>query len=96
MDCIYQSTIHCSKVNLKCVLKCTKFPIKKANSFMIKTNFSSIEHCCKKLCGGFNKKRLNNNYTCLMFDNKFLASKKQLKLCPRDFIFLIKQEDIFD
>ena len=31
-----------------------------------------------------------------MFDNKILASSKQLKLCPRDIIFLIKQEDICD
>ena len=31
-----------------------------------------------------------------MFDNEFLASSKQIKLCPRDFIFPIKQEDICD
>ena len=30
------------------------------------------------------------------FDNKLLASSKQLKLCPRDIIFPIKQEDICD
>ena len=31
-----------------------------------------------------------------MFDNKLLASSKQLKLCTRDIIFPIKQEDICD
>ena len=31
-----------------------------------------------------------------MFDNKFLASPKQIKLYPRDFIFPIKQGDICD
>ena len=37
-----------------------------------------------------------NKYTCLMFDKEFLASPKQKKLCPRDYIFPIKQEDICD
>ena len=31
-----------------------------------------------------------------MFDNELLASSKQLKLLPRDFIFTIKQKDICD
>ena len=31
-----------------------------------------------------------------MFDNELLASSKQLKLCPRDIIITIKQEDICD
>ena len=31
-----------------------------------------------------------------MFDKEFLASSKQLKRCPRDYIFPIKQEDICD
>ena len=31
-----------------------------------------------------------------MFDNDFLASSKQIKLCPRDYIFKMKQEDIRD
>ena len=31
-----------------------------------------------------------------MFDKKLLASSKKLKLCPRDIIFPIKQEDISD
>ena len=63
---------------------------------MFETNCSSIEHQYKKLGDGFNKKRGKNKYTCPMFDNEFLASSKQLKLCPRDIIFPIKQEDICD
>ena len=31
-----------------------------------------------------------------MFDNKFLASSKQIKLCTIDYIFPIKQGEIFD
>ena len=31
-----------------------------------------------------------------MFDNEFLASSKQIKLCPKHIIFPIKQEDICD
>ena len=31
-----------------------------------------------------------------MFDNEFLASSKQIKMCPRDYIFPIKQEYICD
>ena len=38
MDYISQSPIHCSKGNLKCVLKCIKFPEKKGNGYMSKTN----------------------------------------------------------
>ena len=49
MDYISQSPIHCSKGNLKCVLKGTKFPVKQANGYMFKTNCSSIEHQYKKL-----------------------------------------------
>ena len=63
---------------------------------MFKTIFSSTEHRYKKLGGGFNIKRGENNYTRPMFDKKFLASSKQLKLCPRDFIFTIKQGGIYD
>ena len=37
-----------------------------------------------------------NKYTYPMFDNNLLVSSKQLKLCPREFIFPIKQEDIFN
>ena len=56
MGYISQSLIHCSKENLKCVLKCTKFPGKQPNGYMFKTNCSSIEHRYKKLGDGFNKK----------------------------------------
>ena len=48
-----------------------------------------------KLGDGF-KKRGKNKYTYPMFDNEFLASSKQIKMCPRDYIFPIKQEDICD
>ena len=37
-----------------------------------------------------------NKYTYPMFDNNLLVSSKQLRLCPREFIFPIKQEDIFN
>ena len=42
MDYIYKSTIHCSKENLKCVLKCTKFPEKKGNGYRSRTNLVLI------------------------------------------------------
>ena len=94
MDYISQSPIHCSKLNLKRVLKCNKFPGKQANGYMFKTRLSLIEHQYKKLGNGFNRKGSKNKYTCLMFDKKLLSSSKQLKLCPGDSIFPIKQEDI--
>ena len=94
MEYISQSPIHCSKENIKCVLKCTKFPGKQSNYYMFDTNCSSIEHQYNKLSDGFNKKVGKNKYTCPMFDNKLLASSKQLKLSPRDSIIPIKQEDI--
>ena len=94
MDNISQPPIHCSKGNIKCVIKCTKFCGGKANVYMFKTKLSSIEHQYKKLGYGFNRKGRKNKYTCLMFDNKLLSSSKQLKLCPGDSIFPIKQEDI--
>ena len=56
MDYISQSTIHCSKVNLKYVLNFTKFS-KKSNGYMFKTNCSSIEHQQNKLGACFNKER---------------------------------------
>ena len=38
--------------------------------------------------------RISTHALCLIY--KFLASLKQIKLCPRDFIFTIRQEDICD
>ena len=38
MDYIPQSPTHCSKVNIECVLKCTKFSVKQANDYMFETN----------------------------------------------------------
>ena len=63
---------------------------------MSKKNCSSIENQYKKIGDGFNKKMRKNKYTCPMFDNELLVSSKQLKICPRDFIVPIKQEDICD
>ena len=57
MHYISQSPIRCLKVNLKFVLKCTKFPGKKSNGYMFKTDCPSIEHQYKKLDDGFNKKK---------------------------------------
>ena len=42
------------------------------------------------------EKRGKNKHTCPMFDNDFLASSKQMKLCTTDYIFTIKQDDICD
>ena len=75
---------------------CSKVPKileNKFNGYMFKTNFSSIEHWYKKLGDGLTKID-NIKFTCPMFDNKLLASSKQLKLGPRYFIFPIKQENI--
>ena len=44
----------------------------------------------------FSKQRGENKNTRPMFDNKFLAYLKPIKLCTRDSIFPIKQEDICD
>ena len=95
MDYISQSPTHCSKLNLECVLKCTKFPQKQANGYMFQTNFSSIQQGYIKL-GYFYQKGGKNKHTCPMIDNEFLAYSKQIKMCTRDCIFPIKQEDICD
>ena len=63
MDYISQSPVNGSKVNLKFVLKCTKFPGQKPNGYMFKTNCSSIEHRYKKLVGFFQQKKGNNMFT---------------------------------
>ena len=49
-----------------------------------------------KLGDGLQSKRGKNNHTCPMFDNDFLASSNQMKLCTTDYIFPIKQDDICD
>ena len=89
MEYISQSLMHFSKSNLKCVLNCTKFP-GKSNSYMFKTNSSSIEHCYKKLGACLNKKRGENKFICPIFDNELLSSTKQLKIGSGDSIFPIK------
>ena len=55
----------------------------------LKTNIRNLEIF-------LTKKRGKNKHTCPMFDNKCLASSKRIKLCPRYYIFPIKQEDICD
>ena len=42
MEYISQSPIHCSKVNIKCVLNCTNLPEKKGNGYMSKTSLVLI------------------------------------------------------
>ena len=42
------------------------------------------------------KKGGKNKHTCPIFDNDFLASSKQMKLCTTDYIFPIKQDNICD
>ena len=49
MEYISQSPTHCSKGNIECVLKCTKFPQKQANSYMFQTKRSSIKQQYMKL-----------------------------------------------
>ena len=41
-------------------------------------------------------KRGENKHTCPIFDNDFLASSNQIKLCTTDHIFPINQDDICD
>ena len=87
LDYISQSPTHCSKVNLECVLKYTKFPQKQANGYMLQTNCSSMKQQYMKLGDCFQKITGKNKHTCPMFDNDSLASLKQIKLCNRDYIF---------
>ena len=84
-----------NKDNLGCVLQCTQFPGKKTNGYIFQKNCSSIKQRYMKLGDGFRKK-VKNKHTCHMFDNIFLGPSKQMKLCPRDYIFPIKQDNIFD
>ena len=37
-----------------------------------------------------------NKHTCPIFDNDFLASSNQIKLCTTEYIFPIQQDDICD
>ena len=67
MDYISQSPIHCSKVNIKCVLKCTKFPFEKSSSYIFKRYCSSSEHQDMKLGDVLSKKggRIISHAQCL-------------------------------
>ena len=55
---ISQSPTHISKINIECVLKCTKFPGEQVNGYMFETNCSSIKHQYRKVGYGFNKKKV--------------------------------------
>ena len=68
MEDIYQSSTHCSKINLECALKCNNFSGKHANGYMFETNCSSIEQRYKKLGYGLQKKVGKNNHTFPMCD----------------------------
>ena len=96
IDHISQSPTHCSKVNLKYVLQCTKFPQRQVNSYMFQKNCSSIKKLYMKLGYCFQRERGENNHTCHMFDNNFLESSKKMKLCTRDYIFPTKHYIIRD
>ena len=96
MDYISQSPTHCSKGNLQCVLQCTKFHHKIKKFLIFETNWSSIKQRFMKLGYGLQRRRGKNKHTCPMFDNDFLASSNQMKLCTTDYIFPIKQDDICD
>ena len=95
MDHISQSPTHFSKVNLECVLQCTKFPQKKPMVICSRQTAHQLNNYIWNLVIVF-KKRGENKHTCSMIDNYFLASSKQIKLCTRDYIFPIKKENIFD
>ena len=56
MNYISQSPTHCSKGNLQCVLRCTKFPDKQTNGYIFQTNCSSIKQLYVKLGDDFQKK----------------------------------------
>ena len=87
MDYISQSLTHCSKGNLQCVLRCTKFPNKQNNGLFFQTNCSSIKERYMKLGDGLQRKKGKNKHTRPMFNNYFLASSNQMKLCTIYYIF---------
>ena len=95
MEYISQSTIYCSKGNLKCVLNYTKFPEKKGNVYMFKKNCLSLEHRYKNLVIVLTKKRGKNKFTFPIFDYELLSSTKQLKIGLKDCIFTINHGDIY-
>ena len=48
----------------------------------------------QKIVTCYNKRKGKKTFP--IFDNEFLPSSKKLKIGAKDFIFLIKQEDMFD
>ena len=96
MDYIPQMLTHCSKGNLECFHQRIKIHRTKTNGLIFETNCSSIEQIFKKLGDGLPSKNGKNKHTWPIFDNDFLASSNQIKLKSTDYIFPIKQDDIFD
>ena len=93
MDYIYQSPTHFSKGNIGCVLQCTKFPDKNQWLYLpykLLINLKTIHETWRWSL----KKRGKNKHTYPIFDNDFLASWKQMKMCNTDYIFPIKQDNI--
>ena len=60
---------------------------KQNNGAIFQTNSSLIKQYYMKLGYGVKRKMGKNKHTCLMFDNDFLASSNQMKLCTTDYIF---------
>ena len=83
MDYISQSPTHFSKGNLECVLQCTKIHQIQNNGLIFETNYYSIKQKLMKLGNGLLRKRGNDKHTCPIFDNYFLESSNQMKLCKR-------------
>ena len=82
---ISQSPIHCSKVNIKCVLNCTNFPGNKFNEYIFKTNWSSFEKWYKTLGACFNKKSGKNKFTFPKFWQIIIILVKTIEIGPGDF-----------
>ena len=64
MDYIPQSPTHCSKGNIECVLKCTKFPGKQANGYMFKKTSNQLNTNIRNLVNSFGK----SNFLVLLGD----------------------------
>ena len=86
MEYISQSPIHCLKVNIKRALNYTKFPLKKANADMFRTNVHQLNTNTINLVFVLTKKR-KNKFTCPIFDNPINILVKTIKNCSWRFYF---------
>ena len=84
MDYISQMFTHCSKGDIECVHQCIKIHRKKTNGLIFETNCSSVEQRFNKLGDDLLSKIGNNNHTCPIFNNDFLASLNQIKMKSTD------------